>query len=130
MLRFDKATYLSLLFKIILSVRLSNSLWRSDVLLFSEFINIVFIFVLYPYWIIILLNIFLIVSFAGYKEYIIWRLSFSKFSDVLRAFTCGRATGNLWNICLKVNIFRTLPFIAFIGNIPLLKALSVYSWPA
>ena len=41
MLRFDKATYLSLLFKFILSERLSNSLYSSDVLLFSEFINIV-----------------------------------------------------------------------------------------
>ena len=39
MLRFDKATYLSLRFKFILSERLSNSLRRSDVLLFSEFIN-------------------------------------------------------------------------------------------
>ena len=36
--RFDKEKYLSLLFKFILSERLSNSLWVSDVLLFSEFI--------------------------------------------------------------------------------------------
>ena len=49
MLRFDKTTYLPLLFNIIYSVRLSDSLWRSDVLLFLEFINIVFIFVLYLY---------------------------------------------------------------------------------
>ena len=41
MLRFDKTTYLSLLFKFILSERLSNNLWGSDVLLFSEFVNIV-----------------------------------------------------------------------------------------
>ena len=34
MLRFDKATYSSLLFKFILSERLSNSLLGSDVLLF------------------------------------------------------------------------------------------------
>ena len=34
MLGFDKATYLSLLFKSILPVRLGNSLWGSDVLLF------------------------------------------------------------------------------------------------
>ena len=39
--RFDKATYLSLRFKSALSERLSNSLQRSDVLLFSKFINIV-----------------------------------------------------------------------------------------
>ena len=40
MLRLDKATYLSLFFKFILSEKISNSLWRSDVLLFPEFINI------------------------------------------------------------------------------------------
>ena len=41
MLRFDKATYLSLLFKFILSARLGNSLRGSDVLLFLEFMKIV-----------------------------------------------------------------------------------------
>ena len=41
MLRFDRATYLLLLFKSILSERLSNSLEELDVLLISEFINIV-----------------------------------------------------------------------------------------
>ena len=40
MLKFDKATYFSLLFKFVLSERSSNSLRGSDVLLFSEFINI------------------------------------------------------------------------------------------
>ena len=37
MLSFNKATYLLLLFKFILSKRLSNSLYGSDVLLFPEF---------------------------------------------------------------------------------------------
>ena len=37
MLRFDKATYLPLLFKFILSVRLSDSLRGPDILLFLEF---------------------------------------------------------------------------------------------
>ena len=37
MLRIDTATYLSLLFKSILSERLGNSLWGSDVLLFYMF---------------------------------------------------------------------------------------------
>ena len=40
MLKFDKATYFSLLFKFVLSERSSNSLRGSDVLLFSEFLNI------------------------------------------------------------------------------------------
>ena len=35
MLKFDKAKYLSLLCKFTLSESLSNSLWGSDVLLFS-----------------------------------------------------------------------------------------------
>ena len=42
MLRLKRATYLSPLFTFILSVRLSNSLCGSDVLLFLELINIVF----------------------------------------------------------------------------------------
>ena len=42
MLRFDKATYLSLLFKFILFKILGNS-GGSDVLLFLDFINIVLI---------------------------------------------------------------------------------------
>ena len=65
-LRFDEATYLSFLFKFIISKRLSCRLWRSDVLLFSDFINIVFILpynytefiiFLYTYLIIFLLYI-------------------------------------------------------------------------
>ena len=43
-LRFDKATYLSLLYKFILSERLSIRLCGSKLLLFFEFINIVSIF--------------------------------------------------------------------------------------
>ena len=71
MLRFDKATYLSLLFKFILSERLSNSLWGSDVLLFSEFINIVSILFYNFIEFIILLYTFLVTSFSEYKEYMI-----------------------------------------------------------
>ena len=62
-------------------------------------------------------------------------ISFSKFSDVLPAFTCARAIGNLSSICLGVNILshvakserRPSPCAAFIGNIILLKALRVVS---
>ena len=43
MLKFDKATYLPLHFKFIFSERLSNRLCGSDVLLFSEFINTVYL---------------------------------------------------------------------------------------
>ena len=71
MLKFYKATYLSLLFKFILSVRLSNSLCGSDVLLFLEFINIVPILFYNFIEIIILLYTFLVIFFSRYKEYMI-----------------------------------------------------------
>ena len=94
MLRFDIATYLSLLFKFIFYERLSNSLWGSDVLTFPEFMDIISI----PFFnfieLIILLYTFLVISFAWYKEYMIWWISFSKFSDVLPAFTCAGAFRN------------------------------------
>ena len=95
MLRFDKVTYLSFLFKFILSVTLSQSLRGSDVLLFSQFINIVSILFYNFIEFIILLYTFLVISFCRYKEYIICLISFSKFSDVLPAFSCTRAIGNL-----------------------------------
>ena len=93
--RFDEVTGLSLLIKFILSARLSNSLRGSDILLFSEFINIVSI----PFYnfieFMILLYTFLVNSFALYKKYIIFLISFSKFSDVLPAFTCVSVIVNL-----------------------------------
>ena len=68
MLRFDKATYLSLPYKFTLSKRLINNLWGSDVLVFSEFINIVSILF------IILFCTFLVISFPRNKGYAIWRI--------------------------------------------------------
>ena len=127
MLRFDKTIYLYFVLKSILSVRLSNSLWGSDVLLFYEFVNIEFIILLYT---------FLVISFAWCEEYMTFLISFSKFSDVLPAFTCAKAIDNHWSICLGVNIFRLewsetlskkpVPAI-FIGNILLSKALRTLS---
>ena len=35
-----------------------------------------------------------------------------KFSDVLAAFTCASAIGNLWSFCLGVNILRPLSYFA------------------
>ena len=52
-------------------------------------------------------------------------MSFSKFSDVLPAFTCARAIGNLRSICLGVNILSPSPCVTFIRNISLSKALRV-----
>ena len=95
MLRFDKATYSSLLYTFILSKRLISSLLGSDVLLFPEFISIVSILFSYFIELIILLYTFLVTSFSQGKENIICRTSFSKFSDVLPAFTCANAIGIL-----------------------------------
>ena len=36
--------------------------------------------------------------------------SFNKFSDVLPAFPCASAIGNLLNICIGVNILRPSPY--------------------
>ena len=68
---------------------------RIRYLLFSEFINIASILYYTFIEFIIFLYTFLAISFAQYKEYIICRTSFSKFSDVLPAFTCVKAIGNL-----------------------------------
>ena len=112
MLRFDKGTYLSRLFKFILSARLSKSLWRSDVLLFSEFLNIVSL-LFYNFFEFIRLYNFLVIYLAPYREYIIFLISFSKFSDIVPAYTCARLIDNLWYICLGViilvleNIWKT-----------------------
>ena len=65
-------------------------------------------------------------------------ISFSKFSDVLPAFTCARAIGSLRSICLGVNILSSvakskgcpLPCVDVIGNIPPLKALRNNSHPS
>ena len=112
MLRFYRATYLSILFKFNFSERLSNSLWGSDVLLFLEFINIVSILFYNFIEFIVVLYIFLLISFARYKQYMICLISFSTFSDVLPAFTCASAIGNLWSICLWLNIFSPFPYFA------------------
>ena len=92
---FDKATNLSFIFRFNLSVRVSNSLWGSDVLLFSEFINIVSILFHNFIGLIILLYTFLAISFDPYKKQKICLISFSKFPDVLPAFTSARGIGSL-----------------------------------
>ena len=106
MLRFDKVIYLSLLFKFLLSERLSNSL-EDQMFFFSKFINIICI--LY-YAFVILLSILLVISFARYKQYAIY--TFSTFSDVLPAFTYAKIISNLWSICLEINILSPFPYQA------------------
>ena len=66
---------------------------------------------------IILLYTFFVISFAWYKEYMICRILFNKFSDVLPAFTCANATGNPWSICLGVINLSPLPDIFVSGEI-------------
>ena len=55
-------------FKFIWSERLSNSLWGSDVLIFSEFINIVSVLFYNFIEFFILLHTFLVTSFFRYKK--------------------------------------------------------------
>ena len=68
MRRLDKATYSSFLFKFILSERFNNSLLRSDVLLFPEFINIVSIRFYNFMEFIILLHTFLVIFLIDTKN--------------------------------------------------------------
>ena len=70
MLRIGKATYLSLLFKLILSERLSISVCRLQVLRFSEFIDLVSSLFYNCIEFIILLYTFLVISFPRYRDYI------------------------------------------------------------
>ena len=92
MLVFDELTYYNFPLSI-LSERLSNSLGGSDLLLLPEFRNSVSILFYNFSEFFMLLYTFLVTSFAWYKEYMIWRISFSKLSNVLLAFTCARAIG-------------------------------------
>ena len=110
MLKFDIATYLSRFFNFVLSEILSNILWVSDILLFSEFINVVFVLFYNFIELIILLYTFLVISFVGYKQYMVHLISFSKTSDALPVFTCAIAIGNLWSICLGVSTLSPFPW--------------------
>ena len=94
MLRFDEATYLSLLFKFILSVRFSNNLLGSNVPLLLGFMNIVSILFYNFIEFIILMYTFSVIFFFLIQKYMICLISFSKLSDVLTAFTCAKTIGN------------------------------------
>ena len=83
---------------------------ESDNLLFSEFINIVFILSYNFIQFIIVLYTFFGNSFTPYREYRICLISFGAFSDVLPVFICEKTIGNLWSICFGVNILRPFPF--------------------
>ena len=68
-----------------------------------------------------------ITSFARYKGYIIYQISFSELSVVLPAFTCARAIGNLLRFSLELIILIPLPSDCFsIWNILLLRQLGYF----
>ena len=61
-------------------------------------------------FIIALLYNFLVIYFAWYKEYMTCLIWFSKFLDVLPAFTYVRDIDNLWSIYLGVHIVSPSPY--------------------
>ena len=73
---------------------------------FSEFINIASIL----FYNFIEFIILLYTSFSQYKQYMICLIIFNTFSHVLPAFTCASTIGNLWSICLGVDILIPLTF--------------------
>ena len=61
---------------------------------------------------IMLLYTFLVISFDWYKEQTICLISCNRFYEVLPAFTCARAIGNLWSNCLGANNSNPVPLVA------------------
>ena len=121
MLRFGKATCFLLLFKFVLSERLSNNLWRPDILLFSELINIVPILYYKVIEFIIFLYSFLVILFAWYKENIMWRISFKMLLYLLPDFTCVTVILFL-SICLCPNILiPSAGFVLYLASEAILK---------
>ena len=92
--RFYKAIIFSPIHKYNLLVSLSIKRCGSEVLLFSEFINIVSIVYI---WIdfIMFLYTFFVISFDWWKEETIGLILFNKTFELLPVFTCARAIGNL-----------------------------------
>ena len=88
MLRFDEVIYLSLFLSLFYlkdwRIRCFTILKIRKYSIYSVFIEFI-----------ILLYIFLVISFAQYKKYMICHISLSTFSDVLPACTSARAIGNL-----------------------------------
>ena len=77
-----------------------------------------------------LLYTFLVISFDWYKEQTIFLISFNRLFELLPAFTCAGAIGNLWSNCIGVNILSPVPVVGFNENNPLLKALITNSLPS
>ena len=86
------------------------SFWGSDFFQFSEFINIVFIFVLHLYWVHYIVLYFCSNLFCSIQRLYDFSDFFNKFSKVLPAFNCAKVIGNLWSICLGFNIFKPFPY--------------------
>ena len=53
---------------------------------------------------VMLLYTFLDIFLDWYKEQTIFLISFNKLYELLPAFTCARAIGDLWSICFGDNI--------------------------
>ena len=108
-------------------------MWWSDVSLFSEFINIVFIFELYIYWVHYIVIYLLVIFFLlDTKNILFFWFHLVNFQVSLCKNCCI-----LWSVCLGVYISNRVaksegcpfPFVSFIRNISHLKALGINSRP-
>ena len=57
------------------------------------------------YYVVIHIFIVIHIFFACYKEYIVWQISFSEFSDLLPAFASASGISNHRSICLGLKIW-------------------------
>ena len=73
-----------------------------------------------------LIYTFLVTAFSQYKKYMIFLISLSKFSDVLPVFTCANDIGNLWSICLEINILIRLPFCCLLSSRIISAILTIF----
>ena len=105
MQRFYKAILFSPLLKSNLSVNLSIKTWSRSFNVFrvhkysTHFYNCIDL--------IMLLYKFLVISFDWYKEQTICLILFNNFSELLPAFTCATAIGNLWSIFFRSLYFKS-----------------------
>ena len=95
-------------------------------LLFSEFINMVFVFYICTYLIMLLYTFWSIILIDIKNKQFLW-FSSNNYLELLPAFTCAKVVGNLWSICLGVNILSPVPCFDLRLTSDLISAESSYN---